>query len=95
MIFLYKIPLCITTALSHCLFLIASHFISSLCARSLWNSMHHDVTSAHNFCTFHCLLHNVNFVPYLQGMFNSSSQVFMLPLYQHLLVHLSLHEINK
>ena len=27
----------------------------------LWNSMHHDVTSAHNFCTFRRLLHNVNF----------------------------------
>ena len=33
----------------------------------LWNSMHHDVTSARNFCTFRRLLHNVNFVPYLRG----------------------------
>ena len=33
----------------------------------LWNSMNHDEISARNFCTFRRLLHNVNFVPYLQG----------------------------
>ena len=32
----------------------------------LWNSMHQDVTSARNFCTFRHLLHNFNFVPYLR-----------------------------
>ena len=53
MIFLYKIPLYITTALYLCL-LRSNHksfYFFTVHSERLWNSMHHDVTSARNFCT--------------------------------------------
>ena len=61
----------------------------------LWNSMHHDVTSARNFALFavFCIM----LILYLicGGVFDGSFRAFTLLLYLHLPVHLSIHEINK
>ena len=91
-----KIPLCIITALPNCLLLIASHFISSLFALYAYGIVCTMILLLRIifalfavFCIMLILYHICG------GVFNGSYRAFTLPLCQHLLVHLSLHEINK